>query len=270
MKPGCGCGYSPTDTHRGPDSTRGWICLFDPDLRLKTGNILSLAYFLSTWAILAPRAALHQVHLAGRGSRGLSCRAASTVAAPGRASAPSFSACPAHTSVTEVVSHCIVLVYLQSSPTHQPVNISKAETSTFFIVKSPKFREDWRCYFKAGGTPCIHLVASALRTGTQSDDRLSLPDGVQGRSEIRGGWFSLVLEGLPLHREGRGARRSGGNDGVGIVEVSNNWNCMPAHPSEQTLKADCQYCCLGVYQLYVRQGRRRGAWGLGGEEVEQE
>lgn len=64
--------------------------------------------------------------------------------------------------------------------------------------------------------------------------------------------------------------RSSGNDGVGIVKVSNNQNCMAAHPSEQTRKADCRFCCLGVYQLYVRQGRRCGAWGLGGEEVEQE
>lgn len=40
--------------------------------------------------------------------------------------------------------------------------------------------------------------------------------------------------------------RSGGNDGMGIVKVSNSRSCMPAHPSEQTLKADCRYCCLGV------------------------
>lgn len=54
-----------SDTYpRGPDSTRSWICIFDPDLRLKTGNILYLAYFLSTWAILAPRAVLHHVDLA--------------------------------------------------------------------------------------------------------------------------------------------------------------------------------------------------------------
>ena len=108
----------------------------------------------------------------------------------------------------------------------------KGRDSAIFTATSPEFGEDWRCYLNPGRPPRISPRCQHPVTATSKQWQVvTACMGFRG-DQRHGRWSSLVFEVGSLHRGQGRVERSGGNDGVGIVKANNNWNCIPAHPSE--------------------------------------